>query len=293
MGKGVQVGLNDLHYALLTKDDETGVTYSAPVKVAGAINAKITPKSNSETLYADDGPAEVATALGEIDVELETKDLDLNTQAALLGHTVTDGAIIRKASDNAPYVALGFKSKKSNGNFRYVWLFKGKFMPPDQEYATQEDKPKFQTPKIKGSFIRRDNDLAWQVVGDEDEAGFSAGPTWFNAVYAGVVDTTAPTVTVTPLDGASTVAVDANIVWTFSKAIQSSLVTSGNFFVMQADGIPVSGTLSINAAQTVVTFDPTNNLAAVTDYVAICTQNVKDTNGNALAATSVTNFTTA
>jgi len=187
MGKGVQVGLNDLHYALLTKDDETGVTYSAPVKVSGAITAKITPKSNSETLFADDGPAEIATALGEIDVELETKDLDLSTQAALLGHTVNAGVIMKKASDNAPYVALGFKSKKSNGKYRYVWLFKGKFMPPDQEYATQEDKPKFQTPTIKGSFIRRDNDLAWQVVGDEDETGFTEGATWFDSVYGTVV----------------------------------------------------------------------------------------------------------
>jgi len=180
---GVQIGLKELHYALLTKDDSTGVTYSAPVKIAGAINAKISPKSNTETLYADDGPAETASALGEIEVELEVKDLPLTVQAALLGHTVSNGVMVRKAGDTAPYVAIGFKSQKSNGKYRYVWLYKGKFELPEQEYKTKEDKPSFQTPKIKGTFVKRENDEAWQVIGDEDEVDFTAGATWFNAVY--------------------------------------------------------------------------------------------------------------
>jgi phi13 family phage major tail protein len=180
---GVRVGLRDLHYALLTKDDETGVTYQDPVKIAGAINAKISPKSNTETLYADDGPAETATSLGEIEVELEVKDLPLSVQAALLGHTVSNGVMIKNAGDTAPYVAMGFRSKKSNGKYRYVWLYKGKFELPEEEFATQEDKPKFQTPKIKGTFIKREYDGAWQAVGDEDETGFTAGASWFDAVY--------------------------------------------------------------------------------------------------------------
>ena len=65
------VGLDNLYYAVLTKDDETGVTYDTPVKIAGAIKVKVDPKSNSATLYADNGPAETVTALGEINVEIE------------------------------------------------------------------------------------------------------------------------------------------------------------------------------------------------------------------------------
>jgi phi13 family phage major tail protein len=183
MSQGIQVGLRDLHYALLTKDDTTGVTYETPMHMAGAILAKITAKSNTETLYADDGPAETAVALGEIEVELETKDLSLSDQAALLGHTLENGVLLRSAHDLPPYVALGFRSRKSNGKYRYVWIYKGRFELPEQEFKTQEDKPEFQTPKIKATFIKREFDDLWQAMGDEDETGFTAGATWFHEVY--------------------------------------------------------------------------------------------------------------
>lgn len=291
---GVQVGLKDLHYAILTQDDANGVAYDTPVKIAGAINATISPTTNTETMYADDGPAEVATALGEISVELQVKDLPLDAQAALLGHTVSNGMLVKKATDQAPYVAIGFKSIKSNGKYRFVWLYKGKFTTPEQEYQTKEDAPTFQTPTISGSFVKRDFDEAWQVVGDEDMVGFTLASTWFNSVVNVGADTTAPTVTTNPIDGATGVAVGANIVWTFSEAIQESTVNSANFFVLNTvTGVEVAGALSLSADKTTVTFDPASNLDALTDYIAVATTNVKDLAGNKLATNSVTNFRTA
>jgi hypothetical protein len=107
-------------------------------------------------------------------------------------------------------------------------------------------------------------------------------------------DTTPPTVTVSPTDGATGVAVSANIVWTFNEAIRSSSVDPSNFMVLKAsDGSTVAGTLTINAGKTVVTFDPATNMTAATDYIAICTTGIKDISGNALAANSTINFTTA
>ncbi|MED0676986.1 major tail protein [Aneurinibacillus thermoaerophilus] len=288
-----QVGLKDLHIAVLKKDDKTGVEYETPVLIAGAINAKIQPKSNTETLYADDGPAETATALGEIEVEIEVKDLPLAVQGILFGHKIQNGVMIKSADDVAPYVALGFRSKMSNGKYRYIWLYKGRFELPEQEYKTQEDKPAFQTPKAKGVFVKREFDNLYQVVGDEDETGFAAGDTWFNQVYERVVDTTAPTVTVSPTDGETGVLGGSNITWTFSKEMNIATVNAANFIVMTADGTTVNGTLSLDATKKIVTFDPAANLSAATDYIAIATTNVKDINGNSLAQNSVTNFTTA
>lgn len=216
---GVQVGLNSLYYAILTGDTASGVIYNTPVAIAGAINAKINPKSNTETLYCDDGPDETVTSLGEIDVEFEAKDLDLNTQAALLGHSVIGGVLIKRSTDTAPYIALGFKSKKSNGSYRYVWLFKGKFALQEQDYQTQEDKPKFQTPKIKGTFIKRTYDDAWQKLGDEDHPDWvsNTGINWFTAVEG--VALGALTVGIVPADGVSNVAVGTNLTWTFNNPI--------------------------------------------------------------------------
>jgi len=291
---GVQVGLNSLYYAVLTSDTPLGATYNSPVAIAGAINAKISPKSNTETLYCDDGPDETVTSLGEIDVEFEAKDIDLNTQAALLGHSVTGGVLVKKSTDTAPYVALGFKSKKSNGSYRYVWLYKGKFALQEQEYQTAEDKPKFQTPKIKGTFIKRTFDNAWQKIGDEDHPDWavSTGINWFTAV-----DGAAPgplTVTISPVDGASGVAADANLTWTFANAIQATDVTAANFILLKADdGSLAAGVLSIDTEHKVVTFNPASNLAPGADYIMVCTQGVRDIYGQNLATASIGSFTTA
>jgi phi13 family phage major tail protein len=178
------IGLKDLYYATLTKDDSTGATYGTPAKVAAAITAKISPKIDSQVLYADDGPAETAIAMGEISVELETADLPLELQAVLLGHTIdaTAGVLTKKSTDTAPYIALGFKSQKANGKYRYVWLLKGKFSPVEEEYKTKEDKISYNTPKITASFVKREYDDAWQYMADED-SGFTGGATWFSTVY--------------------------------------------------------------------------------------------------------------
>lgn len=182
---GVLIGLDDLHYAVLTKDDATGVTYDTPKPIAKAVSASIQPKTNSATLYADDGPTETATSLGEIQVDLEVAGLPTSVVAELLGATVgSDGVLVQKATDVAPYVAIGFRSQKSNGKYRYVWLYKGRFAPMQEDYKTKEDNVSFQTEKISGTFVKRDYDSAWIAKGDEDDPTFTGGATWFDQVYA-------------------------------------------------------------------------------------------------------------
>lgn len=180
MSGGVQIGLKSLYYALLSADTSTGVTYkSAPIQIPGAITANINPNSSIDSLFADDGPIEVAAATGEIELELVVADLPVATQATLLGHYVTtSGIVARGSADTPPWVAVGFKSLKSNGSYRYVWLVKGKFMVPEEDHKTRGDAISFQTPTIVGAFVKRDYDGVYQIVGDEDETGF-AGASWF------------------------------------------------------------------------------------------------------------------
>lgn len=171
----VLIGLSNLHYAeLLTDVLATTPTYDTPVAVAGVISANVNPNYSDETLYADDGPYEAATTLGKIELELNVAELDLATQAFLLGHVVRDGILFRKSTDTPPYVAIGFKSLKTDGTYRYTWLAKGKFSPSEQNNETKNEAVNFQTPTIKGNFVKRTADDEWERHTDEGGSGWQA-----------------------------------------------------------------------------------------------------------------------
>lgn len=296
--KGTIIGLRNLVYAKLIDDPASGLaTYEAPVSIPGAISAVINPNASSEFLFADDGPYDVGSTIGGITLELNVADLDLDTQAALLGHTVVGGVLIRKREDVPPFVAIGFKTLKSNGKYRYTWLAKGKFLPSEQNNQTKGDSVTFNTPTIQGSFVARDCDGEWERHIDEDHIDFmpSMAANWFNNPYGGLADTTPPEVqSVTPADGATGVSINTSVVWTFDETLALSTVHSGNFLVYADDtGNMVPGQLSINGARTVVTFTPSSPLNAATAYTAVATTGVKDLAGNALATASITHFTTA
>lgn len=180
----VQIGLSNLVVAELTNDPPTGkATYGTVEKVAGAITAKVNPNASSETLFADDGPFETAATIGKIDLELNVADLPLALQAKLFGHTLTAGVLVRKSSDVPPWVAVGFKSLKSNGSYRYTWLAKGKFTLPEQSNETKGDSVSFNTPTTTGSFVKRICDDEWERHADDDEVGFTGAADWFNNPY--------------------------------------------------------------------------------------------------------------
>jgi phi13 family phage major tail protein len=183
----VLIGVSDFHYAILTTDEEDATpVYQTPVAVPGIVAVRVNPNASSETLFADDGPYESASTLGQIEVELNMADLDLTVQAALLGHTLASGILKRKSSDTPPYVAIGFKSLKSNGSYRFTWLAKGKFVPSEQNNETRGDSVNFQTPTINGKFLKRSSDDEWERHVDEDHDDFQEtyATNWFNSPTA-------------------------------------------------------------------------------------------------------------
>lgn len=186
-----QIGLRDIHIALLTKDDGTGATYGTPEKLERAISAKLSPKVNSENIYSDDTVEDVISAFDSIEVEIELNQLSLTSRATLQGAKVVKGVLIESKDDIAPTIALGFKSKKHNGKYRFVWLLKGKFELATDEYDTEAEKPAPKSAKLKGTFYSRDFDGNFRFIADEDETGVDttiiAG--WFAAVPAEPVET--------------------------------------------------------------------------------------------------------
>ena len=94
--------------------------------------------------------------------------------------------LICTASDKPPYFAVGFKSEKSNGAYRYVWLYKVRAKPVTENYATKEGKTiTRQTGEVEWTAIKRTHDDHYQAVADEGENGFTAekGAAFLSTVY--------------------------------------------------------------------------------------------------------------
>ena len=189
-----RIGCDNLVYAPMTTEESatTPPTYGNVVKAPGVMSININPNGSQETLFADDGPMETASTMGKIDVEIQKNELTTQNKADLLGHAIdTNGALVYGDSDIAPWVAIGFRTLKSNGKYRYVWLYKGKFTEPEDNNETKGDSINFQADTIKGQFVRLNNAYTvggrtvrpWKYELDTDttEDTVVAEKTWFNA----------------------------------------------------------------------------------------------------------------
>jgi phi13 family phage major tail protein len=186
------IGLDKLYYAPITEAPMTGEeTYGTPVMLAKAISAELSVELAEATLWADDGPAEVVKEFKGGKLTLGVDDISLAVAEQLTG-AVTDskGVMVSAGEDIGQPVAIGFRARKSNGLFRYFWLYKVKFAVPSASLATKGDSITFQTPKIEGTVMRRNKPDAngkhpWKAEVTEGDAGVDAAviPGWYGQVY--------------------------------------------------------------------------------------------------------------
>lgn len=150
--------------------------------MAEAMTADLSVKTADGSLYADDTLSESVTEFASGTLKLGIKDLTPEVLAELLGQEVDENSVVWAGKeDEPPYVAVGFRAKKTGGKYRYVWLLKAKFKVPSEKYETKGESIKFNTPDIEADFTARKKDNRWKAdfVGTEDS---KAAKTWFTAV---------------------------------------------------------------------------------------------------------------
>jgi phi13 family phage major tail protein len=190
MAKAGTVGLSNVMYSVITYGTDGTATYGTPKKLAPAIDAKIAQATDAQVQYADDAAVDIMTADGEITVDFTGTDLTTDVLKDILGkQTDTNGVMLSSAHDLPPYVALMFKSRKGNGKYRYVCLYKGKFTQPDENYATKQGKADVQNAAITGTFVARDDDDFMKARVDEDDTVVipSVLDAWFTKPYEPVL----------------------------------------------------------------------------------------------------------
>lgn len=150
-------GLRDVYVAKVNQNDTEGYTAGTPVKMARAIKAKISDKFTSEKLYSDDGVEGMLQAYEGTDVELEVNTLAAADRAAFFGQAYLNGFLLKSAEDEAPEVALGYRVRRLNGKFDFVWMYCGRFAQGNEEnYETKAASKTAQTNTVKGEFYQRE-----------------------------------------------------------------------------------------------------------------------------------------
>lgn len=138
-------GVEGLVAAEVLKDNnETGegegYVTGAVFAIAGVAEISKTTESSNEPHYYDNIPAVVVSNTASDEITINASAIPMDVLGTLTGqyYDATTGALIEGARD-FKYFALGYKTKKTNGDEVYVWRYKGTFNIPDQTNVTEDD----------------------------------------------------------------------------------------------------------------------------------------------------------
>ena len=125
---------------VLTDDDDNGYTTGPVFAIAGVAEISKTTDSSNEAHYYDNIPAVVIASTSADTVTISASAIPLDVLAEITGQNYDEtlAAFIEGPRD-FKYFAIGYKTKKTNGDEVYVWRYKGTFNIPDQTNSTENN----------------------------------------------------------------------------------------------------------------------------------------------------------
>ena len=180
-----QVGLKDFHVCKIISDTPgEGAVYDSPVRIPGIISATMSTERSTENYYSDDIVEETFSSFNSISLEVEISNLSQSERALLLGQAVSKGVSAASADDTAEEVGIMFRSKRTDGKYRYVALTRGKFVEPSESFATESDSPAPQTMTLTFTGIPLQCNGIYKITADEGESDLPSDylKTFFNTM---------------------------------------------------------------------------------------------------------------
>lgn len=185
------IGLDKLYYSKITEGANGDETYGTPEVLAKAIKADLSVELAEAILYADDSASEVVKAFKSGKLSLGIDDIGKEKAQDLTGAAVDEnGVLISATEDLGSPVAIGFRAQKSNGKYRYFWLYRVQFGIPATNLQTKGDSISFQTPTIEGTIMRRNKadgrgKHPWKAEVTDGETDVDANTIsgWYDEVY--------------------------------------------------------------------------------------------------------------
>lgn len=136
-------GVTDLVIAeVLTDNNKQGEGYTTGqvIELAGVGEISKTTSNSSESKYYNNMAAIVINSTGADEIKCSVSVIPQDKLALITGQDYDEatGTLI-EGERKVKYFALGYKTKKTNGDEIYVWRHKGTFNIPDNTHATEND----------------------------------------------------------------------------------------------------------------------------------------------------------
>lgn len=148
------IGLTNIWFSPLNEAADGTATYEGATNLGKAVSCSVSITNNEAKLYGDDALAESDTSFASGTITLGVTDDDDTIFAPLLGHTITNGEVVKTSNDTAPYVGIGrIVTKMVNGVYKYKveFLYKVKFAEPSRDETTKGESIEFGTPSVEGA----------------------------------------------------------------------------------------------------------------------------------------------
>lgn len=133
-------GVEGLVVAKILIDTTEAFETDTPREFAGVRNIEKTKETASETKYYDNIPAIVLTSEGPDEIKMVCSVADLEQDAYLEGKIYDEatGTFIDGDTEQN-YYAIGYKTKDTKGNYRYVWRYKGTLAKGAETHITEDN----------------------------------------------------------------------------------------------------------------------------------------------------------
>ena len=184
MSKGYKVNIKNLHYAILIKDDETGVEYGPIKRLPRLMEVTVTPNILEGELYEEGKLADKEVQLSNLVVSMNLSKLSLAERAEWQGYEYEGGVVEEGVDNKAPYIALAWEVETNGKSSEFIWLYKGKLTPPTDELKQREGNITYNTNNTNLTFIPRDYDgkIRKLADGNDESIDQTVITNWFKQV---------------------------------------------------------------------------------------------------------------
>ena len=160
-------------YAVITKDDATGVTHGAVKKLGEPMSVQLTPSYASGVFFGGGVKTEDLSKMTGAALKLDVNKIAIEDRAIIGGHTYANGVMSEKAGDQAPEIAVGYEVEETGGHKELVWLLKGRAKPIADSRQQSTDNISFSQDSLEIGFVPRVFDKKIRDYGDTANADFT------------------------------------------------------------------------------------------------------------------------